>query len=108
MAKVSKTRKCPTCAGFGERQGARCPTCKGTGEVPYGPASHGEPPVHEYSVRDHILLLEGRIAALESRSMEHQLDLEQRNKLQATIRAANLALGYYRAALVIEQTLAAN
>lgn len=56
------------------------------------------------TVREHITRLETRFQMLNARIMETR-SLEQRNKLEAEIRACRLALDHYRAALKIESRL---
>lgn len=56
------------------------------------------------TLREHIEGLEARIRRLVDRSMQSD-DPKERNRLEAEIRAANLALAQYKAALTLEQSL---
>ena len=56
-------------------------------------------------LRVHIVRLEQRLEALSAEVMANQADQATRNRLEAEIRAANLALDHYRAALEIEKSL---
>ena len=56
------------------------------------------------TVREHITALHERLNALSAQLME-EADREKRNALEAEIRAANLALGYFNAALESEKKL---
>jgi len=48
--------------------------------------------------------LEARVRRLVDRSMRSE-DLGERNRIEAEIRAANLALSHYKAALALEESL---
>jgi hypothetical protein len=61
----------------------------------------------EKSVREHLRTLDQRLQALSQQIMENR-SLEERNKLEAEIRAANLAIAHYKAALELEQNLTAD
>ena len=63
-------------------------------------ASHGV----DRTLREHIDGLQAYIQRLVDRSMQSD-DIAERNRLEAEIRAANLALAQFKAALSIEQTL---
>jgi hypothetical protein len=54
------------------------------------------------TVRDHVTGLERRIRELNTEIMEKKT-LEERNRIEAEIRAAELALTYYRKALELEK-----
>jgi hypothetical protein len=56
------------------------------------------------TVEEHILLLERKLGLLEAELM-NETSLENRNRIETEIRAANLALGHFRAALEVEQSL---
>ena len=56
----------------------------------------------DLTVREHIRRLQQRLLALNQQIMEVRTR-EDRNKLEAEIRAANLALDHYKAALRLEQ-----
>jgi hypothetical protein len=56
----------------------------------------------DITVREHITRLESRIQRLNQEIMENRVSQQERNRLEAEIRAANLALTHYRAALDIE------
>jgi len=57
------------------------------------------------TVKEHIALLEQRIRDLHDYIMENRLTQVERNRTDAEIRAAELALSYYRKALELEQQL---
>jgi hypothetical protein len=57
----------------------------------------------ERPVGEHIRKLEERLKLLSAQVMENRRDLAERNRIEAEIRAANLALSYYRAALEAEK-----
>lgn len=61
----------------------------------------------EKSVREHLRTLDERLQSLSQQIMENR-SLEERNKLEAEIRAANLAIAHYKAALELEQSLTAD
>jgi len=56
------------------------------------------------TLREHIASLEARIKLLSEQMMDVQ-DLTARNRMEAEIRAANIALTHYKAALQVEETL---
>ncbi len=58
----------------------------------------------DLTVRQHIARLEARFQQLNAQIMDTG-SLEERNKLEAEIRACSLALAHYRAALKIEENL---
>lgn len=58
----------------------------------------------DLTVREHIRRLQQRLLALSQQIMEVR-SREDRNKLEAEIRAVNLALDHYKAALRLEQNL---
>lgn len=57
------------------------------------------------TVREHISDLEQRLLKLNEQMMSGHRTLVKRNQLASEIRAVELALAYYRAALHIEQRL---
>ena len=57
----------------------------------------------ETPVREHIRKLEERVRTLNMHVMENSRSLEERNQIEAEIRAANLALAHCRAALELEK-----
>jgi hypothetical protein len=57
-------------------------------------------------VREHLFALHERIQLLNHMLMENRLSLAERNHVEAEIRAAQLAIEYYRKALELEQQLA--
>ena len=57
------------------------------------------------TLRQHIQELESRVRRLTEKSMENQLSLIERNRIESEIRAANLALSHFKAALVVEESL---
>ena len=58
----------------------------------------------ERLLKDHVELLQRRLESIAYRLQETH-DREQRNRLEAEFRAANLALEHYRKALEIENSL---
>jgi hypothetical protein len=58
----------------------------------------------DVSVREHLQKLEQRLQLLGQEIME-KASLDERNKLEAEIRAANLAIAHYKAALELEESL---
>ncbi len=58
----------------------------------------------DVSIRKHLQSLEERLEVLSRQIMENR-SRDERNKLEAEIRAANLAIAHYKAALDLEQTL---
>jgi hypothetical protein len=59
----------------------------------------------ETPVREHIRKLEERLRTLNMNVMENSRSLAERNQIEAEIRAANLALAHYRAALKLEKQI---
>ncbi len=59
----------------------------------------------DLTLGQHIRRLELRLEALSEEIMRPDISLEQRNKIESNIRAVNMALEYYRAALDIEQSI---
>lgn len=57
----------------------------------------------ERPVKDHISHLEQRIEELNKQIMENTRTQNERNRFESEIRAAELALVYYRKALELEQ-----
>ncbi len=57
----------------------------------------------DLTLREHTRRLQQRLHALSEEIMRGDLSQAQRNKLEGDIRAINLALEHYRAALEIEQ-----
>ena len=55
----------------------------------------------DITVREHVANLEARIKALAAELMEEK-NLAKRNVMESEIRAAELALSHYRAALLLE------
>jgi hypothetical protein len=60
----------------------------------------------ERPLREHMAHLEQRIRELNQEIMQNRLTKEERNRMESEIRAAELALSYYRKALAIEHSLA--
>lgn len=58
----------------------------------------------DLSVREHLQKLEQRLQLLNQEIMENR-SRDERNKLEAEIRAANLAITHYKAALELEGSL---
>lgn len=58
------------------------------------------------SLAEHLATLERRIARLNQEIMQNHLTKMERNRLESEIRAAQLAVSYYRRALAIEHSLA--
>jgi hypothetical protein len=58
----------------------------------------------DVTVREHLQRLEQRLQALSQEIMENR-PRGDRNKLEAEIRAVNLAITHYRAALELEESL---
>ena len=61
----------------------------------------------EKSVREHLRTLHEHLQSLSQQIMENR-SLEERNKLEAEIRAANLAIAHYKTALELERSLTAD
>jgi hypothetical protein len=60
----------------------------------------------ETPVGEHIRRLEERLLQLNTQIMENSRDLTERNRIEAEIRAAYLAIAHYQAALKAERKLA--
>jgi hypothetical protein len=58
-------------------------------------------------LKEHIQTLEQRLLDLNEKMMRNQLDVTERNKVEAEIRAAHLAITHYRAALELEKSILA-
>ena len=59
----------------------------------------------ETTLRVHIRNLEERLQTLTEQLMANRVSREERNRLEAEIRAANLALSHYRTAIELEKSL---
>jgi hypothetical protein len=59
----------------------------------------------ERPLKDHLRGLEDRLQQLHERVMLNSVSREERNQLEAEIRAANLAISHFRAALELERSL---
>ena len=57
-------------------------------------------------VGEHIRRLQQRLEELNEEFMRPGISLKERNKIESDIRAVNLALEHYRAALEIEHNVA--
>jgi hypothetical protein len=57
------------------------------------------------TLREHIAFLEHRLEQLNTEIMETRHTLEERNLIESEIRAATLALSYYRKALELEKSI---
>jgi hypothetical protein len=57
------------------------------------------------SVGEHIRRLEDRLRELNVQIMEDNRDLADRNRIEADIRAAHMAIAHYQAALEAEHEL---
>jgi hypothetical protein len=57
------------------------------------------------SVGEHISDLQQKIADLNREMMERKLTLDARNRVESEIRAAEMALSFYRKALELEQQI---
>ena len=55
------------------------------------------------TLREHISHLEQKLQALNHQIMENRRTQAERNRIESEIRAAQLALTYYRKALELEQ-----
>jgi len=60
--------------------------------------------VVDRTLREHITNLEARIKLLSEQMMEAH-EITARNRMEAEIRAANIALTHYKAALQVEESL---
>jgi hypothetical protein len=58
----------------------------------------------DLSVKEHLRRLEERLQVLNRQIMENR-GRDERNQLEAEIRAANLAIAHYRAAVELERSL---
>jgi hypothetical protein len=58
----------------------------------------------EVTLREHLQRLDERLESLSREIMENRT-LEERNRIEAEIRAANLAIAHYKAALELERRL---
>ncbi|PYV51675.1 MAG: hypothetical protein DMG92_03685 [Acidobacteria bacterium] len=59
----------------------------------------------ERPLKHHIASLEQRLRTLNAKVMDNNLTLAKRNRVERDIRAALLAISYYRKALAIEDKL---
>ena len=59
----------------------------------------------EAPLKEHIQRLEMRLEHLSALIMANRITLEERNKIDAEIRAANLALSHYRTAFELEKSV---
>ncbi len=59
----------------------------------------------DLTLGQHIRRLQLRLEALNEEIMRPGISLQKRNKIESDIRAVNLALKHYRAALDIEQSI---
>ncbi len=59
------------------------------------------------TLRDHINTLEQRLRDLNTQVMENTNTLPERNRVESEIKAAEMALDYYRKALELEQQISA-
>ncbi len=59
----------------------------------------------DLTLGQHIRRLQLRLEALSEEIMRPGISLEQRNNIESDIRAVNMALEHYRAALDIEQSI---
>ena len=59
----------------------------------------------EAPLKVHIRNLEQRLQTLTEQLMANRVSREERNRLEAEIRAANLALSYYRTAIELERSV---
>jgi hypothetical protein len=57
------------------------------------------------TLREHITHLEQRLQVLNNQIMENRRTQIERNRIESEIRAAELALTYYRKALELEQQI---
>ena len=57
------------------------------------------------TLKEHISFLERRIERLNDRIMENKFSVSARNRIESEIRAATLAITYYRKALEIERRI---
>ncbi|HMH02551.1 MAG TPA: hypothetical protein VK555_14125 [Terriglobales bacterium] len=60
----------------------------------------------ERPLKDHISRLEQAIQSLNRDIMENRRTLTERNRIEADIRAAEMALAHYRAAFELEKKIA--
>ena len=61
--------------------------------------------VMDRPLKEHISHLEQRLKLLNNQLMERSRTIEERNRTESEIRAAELALVYYRKALDLEQEI---
>jgi hypothetical protein len=59
----------------------------------------------ERPLKEHIAFLERRLTRLNNKMMENSFTARQRNRIEAEIRAAALAITYYRKAIEIERRI---
>jgi hypothetical protein len=59
-------------------------------------------------LREHISFLETRVQELSKQLMEDRRTQAERNRFESELRAAQLALNYYREALKLEKQLSGN
>ena len=59
----------------------------------------------EAPLKVHIRNLEQRLQTLTEQLMANRVSREERNRLEAEIRAANLALSHYRTAIELERSV---
>ena len=57
------------------------------------------------TLREHIASLEERLQRLNAAIMENETTRTERNRIEAEIRAVNLALTHFRAAVELERQL---
>jgi hypothetical protein len=96
---------------------AACSPIEGASELPGSPQRSAERAcdlssitasqltVMDTPVGEHIRRLENRLLELNVRFMENNVDLAGRNRIEADIRAAHLAIAHYEAALKAEHKL---
>ena len=58
----------------------------------------------DLTLKEHLRRLEDRLQILNRQIMENR-SLDERNQLEAEIRAANLAIAHYKAAVELERSL---
>lgn len=59
----------------------------------------------ETTLKEHIHRLETRLNELSTQVMANRVTPAERNKIEAEIRAANLAINHYRTALKLEKSV---
>lgn len=57
------------------------------------------------TLRDHIAHLDTRLRELTTQIMDNTTTLAERNRIEAEIRAAELAISYYKKALELEEQI---